>query len=339
MLHPPKFLRAALFSLVLISSTSYAHNNVVVVPILGSDSSNSGSNLSNVITVANEGGDFTKPADALESITDASASNPYLIVIAPGNYSSSSALVMKEHVNLQGSGVNATTLIRTQVAGSRDRSNSAVINVVENSTVSDLKVVNLGGSTFSYGIYIDSQTTNTRVLCENINIEVSGGISSSVGIFDQGQSRLKNIDVTISGGVAGTRNIGIEGFNNGFSIYEHISVNLSGPAGTSSIGFRLGGFIGSTLNNVTVASFGVNGEFRGMEAFGPTAEQPSHITILNSDIVGRSSVINANDAIVRIRNSRLFSFEDDITSGGATFECISSVASIGEILNTDCSIP
>ena len=66
--------------------------------------------LKNVITVAKANGKFTDPVAAVNSITDASATNPYLVVIGPGVYTVTSPVVMKPYVDIAGSGENVTKI-------------------------------------------------------------------------------------------------------------------------------------------------------------------------------------------------------------------------------------
>jgi hypothetical protein len=55
--------------------------------------------LKNVITVAKANGKFKDPVAAVNSIIDASVSNPYLVVIGPGVYTITQTLVMKPYVD------------------------------------------------------------------------------------------------------------------------------------------------------------------------------------------------------------------------------------------------
>ena len=80
-------LLASLRLIILVTSLAssafvMAQNRVVVIPMSGDDLEP----LANIITVAKNNGDFTNPIDAMNSISDASETNPYLIVIAPGVY-------------------------------------------------------------------------------------------------------------------------------------------------------------------------------------------------------------------------------------------------------------
>ncbi|MBI5205084.1 MAG: hypothetical protein HZA11_09220 [Nitrospirae bacterium] len=67
---------------------------------------------SNAIIVAPSGGDFTSPVNAINAITDASASNLYLVKIMPGVYTLSDNAFMRipPYVDIEGSG-KGTTII------------------------------------------------------------------------------------------------------------------------------------------------------------------------------------------------------------------------------------
>jgi hypothetical protein len=67
-----------------------------------------------VVIVAPEGGDFTSPVAAMESITDAGDTNPYLVKIMPGVYDIGGATVqMKPYVDIEGSGPHTTKITGT----------------------------------------------------------------------------------------------------------------------------------------------------------------------------------------------------------------------------------
>jgi len=67
-----------------------------------------------VIVVAKSGGDYNNILDAMNSITDASSVNPYLIKVFPGIYDlGAQVLSLKSYVDIEGSGINVTELKRT----------------------------------------------------------------------------------------------------------------------------------------------------------------------------------------------------------------------------------
>lgn len=64
--------------------------------------------MGNVVLVAKSGGHFTSIQAALDSITDASQANPYLVLVGPGIYTEQVA--MKSWVDIQGSGQGVTEI-------------------------------------------------------------------------------------------------------------------------------------------------------------------------------------------------------------------------------------
>ncbi|MBX2847042.1 MAG: hypothetical protein KTR16_01885 [Acidiferrobacterales bacterium] len=130
-LTPKFFLIFLLFAIELLFSSSFAHNKVVVIPMSGDDLAP----LNNVVTVAKQNGDFKNPIAAMEFITDASATNPYLVIIAPGVYDlGNDMLTLKPYVSLQGSGVNITTL------KSSPNGEEATVSLTTNSSIGDMSI-------------------------------------------------------------------------------------------------------------------------------------------------------------------------------------------------------
>ena len=93
----------ALFSL-LLPLPAAAETSELFVPLGATDKS------ARIVTVSPEGGDFTDPLAALASINDASADNPYLVLIGPGVYTVTDTLAMKPFVDIAGAGREATKL-------------------------------------------------------------------------------------------------------------------------------------------------------------------------------------------------------------------------------------
>lgn len=124
-----KWIRAASISVLLLplSFTTYARADA------------------NIITVAAYGADFTNPLDAVDAITDADRSNPYIIQIAPGRYNlGASPLYLKEYVSLVGSGQKATYIVGAvdSISGPAPGDGPGVINGADNSEIRDLTVIN-----------------------------------------------------------------------------------------------------------------------------------------------------------------------------------------------------
>lgn len=66
--------------------------------------------IANVVVVAKSGGDYTTISAALAAITTASASNPYVIRVAPGVYLEPGGIDLKPYVDIEGSGEGVTIL-------------------------------------------------------------------------------------------------------------------------------------------------------------------------------------------------------------------------------------
>ena len=63
-----------------------------------------------VVWVAASGGDFTTVTAALNSITDNSSTNQYVIKVAPGTYTEPNGISLKDYVDIEGSGQDVTTI-------------------------------------------------------------------------------------------------------------------------------------------------------------------------------------------------------------------------------------
>lgn len=172
----------------LFSTLSFAQNKVVVIPMSGDDAKP----LANIVTVAKANGDFSNPITAMASITNASATNPYLLVIAPGVYNlGSNTLMMKPYVEVAGSGMNATVLSGTASGtGTGLVSSSAQIVSAANSSIRDLSLQVNGTSNQTIGILNEE----LGFVVSNVKINVTGadgtngitnsGTDSSLRIFD-----------------------------------------------------------------------------------------------------------------------------------------------------------
>ncbi|HHD63479.1 MAG TPA: hypothetical protein ENK96_03735, partial [Desulfobulbaceae bacterium] len=134
------------FLITCLALPASAADKVVVIPLFGH-----GKPLKNIVTVAKADGKFTDPVAAVNSITDASENNPYLIVIGPGVYTLNQTLVMKPWVDICGSGENVTKLTGAISSGTVE--NSAVVRGWSDATLSDLTVINSGGGHHSIAIY------------------------------------------------------------------------------------------------------------------------------------------------------------------------------------------
>ena len=135
--------------------------------------------LKNVVTVAKGKGQFSDPVAAVNSISDASASNPYLVVIGPGVYTLTQTLAMKEYVDIAGSGENVTKLQGAISTGSLDAS-SAIISGANNAALSSLTAENTGGSTHSIALF----NSGASPIVKDVTATASGGSSINYGVYN-----------------------------------------------------------------------------------------------------------------------------------------------------------
>lgn len=241
-------LLLAVFLFFWRSSGAQALDRVVVIPM------GSAKTLQNVITVAKSNGKFTDPVAAVNSITDASATNPYLVLIAPGIYTLTTAVVMKPYIDISGTGENVTVL--TGAISNGSFITSAIIKGANHATLSNLSVSNTGGDSFSIGIYtegLDSSArlqqvsvtvsggfvnygivnTNSSPIMTGVNTDVSGGMGS-VGVENDTNSSptMTGVNTAVSGGE--TSNVGIANYDNSSPIMTEVNTVASG--GTNNFG-------------------------------------------------------------------------------------------------------
>ncbi|HEY77131.1 MAG TPA: hypothetical protein G4O00_13315 [Thermoflexia bacterium] len=126
----------------------------------------------NVVTVAKSGGDFTSIQEAINSITDASADNPYLVWVAPGVYNET--VTLKPYVHLQGAG-KGNTIVQADAPGDE------TLVLASDTSLRDLTVNNVGtGGTSTCGVYGDSISD---VELANVEISVDGANSYNYALF------------------------------------------------------------------------------------------------------------------------------------------------------------
>jgi hypothetical protein len=136
----------------------------------------------NVVIVAQNGGDYTSVQAAINSITDAAASNPYLVWVAPGVYSET--VTMKPYVHLQGAGQQAVIITSTVSSSSDWPPTQATLKLASDTSLRDLTVGNGGVS--------DTQTAvlatdgMTRTLVADVTAQALGNSVNNLAIFLSG---------------------------------------------------------------------------------------------------------------------------------------------------------
>ncbi len=136
---------------------------------------------SNVIIIADSGGDYASIQDALDSITDASDDNPYLLWLTPGVYNEQ--VTMKPYVDIEGLGENVT---RITYSGSDDSTQATVIGA-SHAGLRNITVENTGGIDDDYAIAIYNDATKNNFT--NVTAIASGG-TTAMGFYNLDSSPL-----------------------------------------------------------------------------------------------------------------------------------------------------
>jgi hypothetical protein len=317
---------------------------LMIVPAL------SGSNrpLKNIITVAKANGKFTDPVAAVNSITDASATNPYLVVIGPGVYTVTSTLAMKGYVDIAGSGQNVTKI--TGAISSESSSISAIISGVNHSALSSLTVENRGGGTYSVALYnnnaFDSLTISdvtatasggTRNLgvdnhyshptMKGITATASGG-TTNYGVYNlSSHPTMKGITATASGG---TTNYGVANWLSSFSTMTGVTATASG--GTTNYGVH-NSLSDPTMTDVTAKASGGTGNDYGVYNL------DSHPNIRRSTLNGDTDGLYSTNSIGEPFTTTMVSQSTIINGvGGASPKmCVACDNGSGVALGANCN--
>jgi hypothetical protein len=113
--------------------------------------------IKNVIIVQKNPGStqFLSIKDAIDSITDASITNPYLVSVGPGIYTEDS-IVMKSYVYINGSGLQVTIIMPSNPI-------HTIIYGIENSGVNNCAISGAIGSG-GIGVYLSNSITTENFL-------------------------------------------------------------------------------------------------------------------------------------------------------------------------------
>jgi hypothetical protein len=134
----------------------------------------------NTISVEKSGGDFDSIVSAINSISDNSITNSYIINVGPGEFTES-AIIMKEYVSILGSGTGISSIIAAS-------STQTIITGVRNSSIRHITLKNASGiggkgifMTDSDLITINPIFRTQRIIIENCEtcIHVLGSVNLS----------------------------------------------------------------------------------------------------------------------------------------------------------------
>lgn len=273
----------------------------------------------NVLWVARDGtGNFALLSEALASITDASAANPYLIRIAPGTYDEPAPVVTKDHVDIEGSG-EAITVLRcsTGCASTNIGPASAVMFLSSATEVRNLTVVNEGNGTYGFGIH-SSGSDPKSLLHTSV---VVAGPPIPIGVYNEASSpTMSDVAVVVDDGslAFGVYNVNsspvmtdvsiavrdalVDGYGIGNGSSSPVMTNVKVTVSATDETFGISNSEGSkpVLTDVTVSASGA------LTDYGVHSSSSSSVTIRGSQITGESfSVFNVNPATAKVADTML----------------------------------
>lgn len=307
-----------LLSILLLSmnvSIVSAHQQLAVIPMQNTKT------IKNIITVAAFGGDFTNPTSAVASISDASSTNLYHVVIGPGIFTIHSGIIMKPYVSISGMGINST-ILRGSVS-TTEVSTSAIIAGADSSSISGMTIENNGGGGRSVGIYnsgspiihdvavFASGADLNYAICNissnpvmyDISVKATGG-GDAAGIYNSNASPIL-MNVTATGADGSGMNVGMVNYGNGSPNVNNGTFTGNGPGGAENYGV-------------------------GIPSSGP------EIIIRNSYITGESAAIwmGGGGGTLRIMQS---SVVGGVSYESGTISCITSDDGVSSLVGSECN--
>jgi hypothetical protein len=213
----------------------------------------------------------TELLEAMANITNASATNPWLIKLDAGVFDLGTAsLVMKPYVDIEGSGEDVTKIITA--TGSNSNANVGTVIGASNAELRFLTVENSGGGIFNVAVVVNSASPNLT----HVTVKASAGIGAyvleAVGLFigSAGSSPVELTDVTVN--VAPAAVAGFAG---------NVGILFGNP-------FTGGGTV--RLRDVTITVGAVtsqHGEATGIQTSGPNGPSSlalDDVTIVAADV-------------------------------------------------------
>lgn len=216
----------------------------------GLDGSALARSLDNVVRVGQASGDFTSIQAALDSITTASAVNPFLVLVGPGVYTE--RVAMKPFVDVQGSGEGVTTIAQ---AGSASPDLGTVAGA-DDAELRFLTVVNSGGTGGVIGIY--NEGVSPRILQVTVEVATSAA-TLATGIWNEGAvgvpstPYLQRVTVRVDGTGDAMGTLGVLNQTEANALLSHVRVDVSGTTDTVKYGIFNSG-ASPTLHDVEVTA-------------------------------------------------------------------------------------
>ena len=276
-----------------------------------------------VVWVADDSsGDFLLLSTALASITDASASNPYVVRIAPGVYTETATVALKTYVDVEGSGQGVTTI--TCACGGFAASSATVSAGDIVAEIRHLTIENTGGDAYSFGVDT-SDVVDGSVSMLHVTATASGGGSSNYGVNNYLSSpSMLHVTATATGGVTSY------GVYNESSSPSMMNVTATGTGGTNNYGVYNRSSSSSSMNNVTATGTGGTGDNYGVYNSGSSS--PS---VRNSSITGDDdSIYNSVTSSAQVADTML----DGTVTAGDGLTCVGAYDETFAAFDSSCAV-
>jgi hypothetical protein len=297
-----------------------------------------GGQYANVITVAQSGGDYDSVAAALASIVDASATNPYLVTVAPGVYDEGDLVLVKSYVRLRGAGPGITQIRSTRTAAAAGPA-AATLEVANHGQVSDLLVRNEGNSGFALAIY-SAEPAGRTTLIENVVAQANGtgGVAHFALALNDAEPTVRRSSFQASGATGG-------GAVNAALTVVNIAGGFPQPLIEASqfVGAGAGSGYGFALTNAApdVRHSTITGDHRAILATVNGLTEIQHSQLQENGFGGAFLIESTAAASVAIANSGVFYASKHTGTGGLTcihsFKANYTAASDGTTPATACN--
>jgi hypothetical protein len=235
----------------------------------------------NVIVVAKSGADFTSVQAAIDSISDAASDNPYLVWVAPGEYSE--AVTMKPYVHLQGAGQEATIITSTSSNGSLPPTQATLV-MTSDASLRDLTVENSGVGNRNVALLASGSVTQSTVTDVSVQVQGSGTYNYAIYIRGSGTD-VKLQQVTGLSENGSSENYGL--YNDDGAVTQIFGGFFTGRGGSYAYG------INNSLNSTTLKATNVIalGEYGSLYIYGLYNFYGAVVKLLRGSTTGRGGSI------------------------------------------------
>ncbi len=239
-----------------------------------------------VVWVAQSGGDFSSIQAALDSIVDASASNPYLLMAAPGVYQEQ--VTMKPYVDIQGAGEGKTVIKWTGGGGVPWMTGtSGTVLGADHAGLRFLTVESDATGT-TYATAIHNQDASPALI--HVTANASGGSSYNHAIVNISSSPTMTYVIAAASGGSNSRTI--YNYSSSSPIMTHVSATASG--GTTNYGVQ-NHSSSPVMMHVTASAFGGTTTY-GVHNYTSSSLTMKEVTATASGAITNYGVINQSSS-------------------------------------------